>query len=183
MCKCSKATHTAHNPYDKVRRFCDQLDALPAYIAEHGRNQAVINTIAGIVRYFDLAGPAHHQDEEDELFPLILARQPDAAPKIEQLLGEHGYLHSRWNAIRDDLLAYNAAALDDISAEEVHEFARLYREHAAREEQWLFPHRRRADQRQRASTGRPAHGRAPYPETGGLNRPARSLRPTLQAMQ
>ena len=86
--------------HDKVRRFCDQLDALPAYITEHGRNQAVINTITGIVRYFDLAGPAHHQDEEDELFPLILARQPDAAPKIEQLLGEHGYLHSRWNAIR-----------------------------------------------------------------------------------
>lgn len=125
--------------HDKVRRFCDQLDALPAYIAEHGRNQAVINTITGIVRYFDLAGPAHHQDEEDELFPLILARQPDAAPKIEQLLGEHGYLHSRWNAIRDDLLAYNAATLDSISADEVHEFARLYREHAQREEQWLFP--------------------------------------------
>lgn len=125
--------------HDKVRRFCDQLDTLPAYIAEHGRNQAVINTISGIVRYFDLAGPAHHQDEEDELFPLILARQPDAAPKIEQLLGEHGYLHSRWNAIRDDLLAYNAAALDSISADEVHEFARLYREHAQREEQWLFP--------------------------------------------
>ena len=117
--------------HDKVRRFCDQLDALPAYIAEHGRNQAVINTISGI--------PAHHQDEEDELFPLILARQPDAAPKIEQLLGEHGYLHSRWNAIRDDLLAYNAAMLDSISADEVHEFARLYREHAQREEQWLFP--------------------------------------------
>lgn len=125
--------------HDKVRRFCGQLDALPAYLAEHGRSQAAINTIDGIVRYFDLAGPAHHQDEEDELFPLILERLPESAPKIEQLLGEHGYLHSRWNAIRDDLLAYSRGEIDGITASELQEFARLYREHAAREEQWLFP--------------------------------------------
>ncbi|MFC3531574.1 hemerythrin domain-containing protein [Vogesella facilis] len=125
--------------HDKVRHFCQQLDALPAYIAAHGNSAALGNSIAGIVRYFEVAGPAHHQDEEDELFPLILARQPDAAPKIEQLLGEHGYLHARWNAIRDDLNAYAAGTLATLNAGEIHEFTRLYREHAAREEAWLFP--------------------------------------------
>lgn len=128
-----------HACHDKVRHFCQQLDALPDYIAANGNTPAVGNTIAGIVRYFDIAGPAHHQDEEDELFPLIMARQPDAAPKIEQLLGEHGYLHSRWNAIRDDLHAYAAGSLVALNAGEIHEFTRLYREHAAREEAWLFP--------------------------------------------
>ena len=125
--------------HDKVRQFCHQLDALPDYIKEHGHSHAALNTIQGIVRYFELAGPAHHQDEEDELFPLILARQPEAAPKIEQLLGEHGYLHSRWNAIRDDLLAFSRQEITTLSAGEIHEFTRLYREHAAREEAWLFP--------------------------------------------
>lgn len=125
--------------HDKVRHFCVQLDALPDYIQLHGHSQAVVNSIAGIVRYFEIAGPAHHQDEEDELFPLIMARQPDAAPKIEQLLGEHGYLHARWNAIRDDLNAYAVGTLGALNASEIHEFTRLYREHAAREEAWLFP--------------------------------------------
>lgn len=128
-----------HACHDKVRHFCQQLDALPAYIAANGNSPAVGNTIAGIVRYFEVAGPAHHQDEEDELFPLIMARQPEAAPKIEQLLGEHGYLHARWNAIRDDLNAYAVGTLGTLNAGEIHEFTRLYREHAAREEAWLFP--------------------------------------------
>ena len=125
--------------HDKVRVFCEQLDALPGYIASHGHSHAALNTIHGIVRYFEIAGPAHHQDEEDELFPLILARQPEAAPKIEQLLGEHGYLHSRWNAIRDDLLAFSEGKLEQLNGAEILEFTRLYREHAQREEAWLFP--------------------------------------------
>ncbi|UGA39749.1 hemerythrin domain-containing protein [Chromobacterium haemolyticum] len=60
--------------HDKIRRFCDQLDQLPSYIEQHGVDEAARNTIDGLVRYFDLAGPAHHSDEEDELFPLILER-------------------------------------------------------------------------------------------------------------
>lgn len=125
--------------HDKVRQFCDQLDALPDYIEENGHGHAVLNTINSVVRYFEMAGPAHHQDEEDELFPLILARQPESAPKIEQLLGEHGYLHSRWNAIRDDLLAFAKGELTELNATEIMEFTRQYREHAQREEAWLFP--------------------------------------------
>lgn len=125
--------------HDKIRRFCDQLDLLPSYIEQHGVNEAARNAIDGVVRYFDLAGPAHHSDEEDELFPLILARVPTAASRLEQLSAEHGYLHSCWNAIRDDLLALRDGKISSISRSELEEFARQYREHAAAEESWLFP--------------------------------------------
>lgn len=125
--------------HDKVRHFCKQLDALPGYITEHGHSHAVLNTIAGIVRYFEIAGPAHHQDEEGELFPLIVARQPDAAAKIEQLLAEHGYLHARWNAIHEQLQAFGRGELAELDTAAIAEFTRLYREHAQREEDWLFP--------------------------------------------
>lgn len=125
--------------HDKIRQFCTQLERLPTYIAEHGVNDAVRTTIDGVVRYFDQAGPAHHLDEEEELFPILLARVPDAAPKLEQLSGEHGYLHSRWNAIRDELLALKNGNISAISRIEVAEFTRLYREHAAIEEAWMIP--------------------------------------------
>ncbi|OWY38252.1 cation-binding protein [Xenophilus sp. AP218F] len=125
--------------HDKIRRFCDQLDKLPPYIAEHGVNEAAKNAINDVVRYFDVAGPAHHSDEEEELFPLILERVPTAASRLEQLSAEHGYLHSCWNAIRDDLIALRDGKIGAISKNELQEFARQYREHAAAEEVWLFP--------------------------------------------
>jgi hemerythrin-like domain-containing protein len=125
--------------HDKIRRFCDQLDRLVPYIAEHGVDDAVKNSIDIVVRYFDVAGPSHHSDEEDELFPILRERVPAAAPRLEQLSAEHGYLHSSWNAIRDDLVALRNGEIDTISKVEVQEFVRQYREHAAQEEAWLIP--------------------------------------------
>ncbi|KUM03888.1 hemerythrin domain-containing protein [Chromobacterium subtsugae] len=125
--------------HDKIRRFCDTLDKLPPYIEEHGVDEAARNAINDVVRYFDVAGPAHHTDEEEELFPLIEARVPAAASRLEQLAAEHGYLHSCWNAIRDDLLSLRDGRIRQISKNELQEFARQYREHAAAEEAWLFP--------------------------------------------
>ncbi|KIA79030.1 hemerythrin domain-containing protein [Chromobacterium amazonense] len=125
--------------HDKIRRFCDLLDKLPPYIEENGVDEAARNTIDDVVRYFDIAGPSHHTDEEEELFPLIEERIPTAASRLEQLSAEHGYLHSCWNAIRDDLVALRDGRIKQISKNELQEFARQYRDHAATEEAWLFP--------------------------------------------
>jgi hemerythrin-like domain-containing protein len=125
--------------HEQIRRFCDQLDKLEPYIAEHGVDTAARNSIAAVVSYFDQVCPAHHSDEEDELFPILEARVPSAAPKLEQLAAEHGYLQSRWNAIRDDLQALCNGEDIEISAIEIAEFVRLYRSHAAIEEAWLIP--------------------------------------------
>lgn len=125
--------------HDKIRRFCDQLDKLAPHIAEHGVDETAKRSIDAVVRYFDVAGPSHHSDEEEELFPILEARVPSAAPKLEQLSAEHGYLHSRWNAIRDDLVALRNGDISVISRIEIEEFVRQYRLHAAIEEAWLIP--------------------------------------------
>jgi hemerythrin-like domain-containing protein len=125
--------------HDKIRRFCDQLDKLGPHIEEHGVDEAARNSIDAVVRYFDVAGPSHHSDEEDELFPILEARVPTAMPKLEQLSAEHGYLHSCWIAIRDDLLALKGGDLSAFSRNEIDEFVRQYRLHAAIEEAWLIP--------------------------------------------
>ena len=45
--------------HDKVRRFCGQTRLLPGYIAEHGRNDIVLQTIRQISQYFNVAAPLH----------------------------------------------------------------------------------------------------------------------------
>ncbi|MDN0083879.1 hemerythrin domain-containing protein [Crenobacter sp. SG2305] len=125
--------------HDKIRRFCDQLEALPGHIASRGVDEAVQGSIDGVMRYFDQAGPQHHSDEEEELFPILLERVPEAAPRLERLASEHGYLQSCWNEIRDDLLALKKGELEAVNPTEIGEFVRMYREHAEIEEQWLIP--------------------------------------------
>ena len=51
-------------------RCCAQLDKLPGYLAEW-RHPVVVTTLEGVLRYFDVAGPLHHADEERDLFPLL----------------------------------------------------------------------------------------------------------------
>jgi len=125
--------------HDKIRSFCDQLDKLEPYIEEHGVDDVAKRSIDAVVRYFDEAGPQHHTDEEEELFPILEARVPTARPKLAQLAAEHGMLHSRWNSIRDDLMALRNGDISVISRIEIAEFVRQYRLHAAIEEAWLLP--------------------------------------------
>ena len=47
--------------HDKVRRFCGQTRLLPGYIAEHGRNDIVLQTIRQISQYFNVAAPFQHE--------------------------------------------------------------------------------------------------------------------------
>jgi len=125
--------------HNQIRRFCDQLDLLEPYVAEHGVDAKIRQSIESVIRFFDEVTEGHHSDEEEELFPILEARIPSAAPKLEQLAAEHGYLQSRWNAIRDDLQALCQGEHVEISAIEIAEFVRLYRLHAAIEESWLIP--------------------------------------------
>lgn len=62
--------------HGKVRRFCGQVAMLSDYIAENGCNQIVLQTIRQITRYFNVAAPLHHEDEEEDFFPLLLQYAP-----------------------------------------------------------------------------------------------------------
>ncbi len=125
--------------HGRVRDCCRQLDALPAHLAANGLDDAARNSIAGIVRYFDIAGPAHHQDEEDELFPIVRDSLPHTLPRLERLHSEHLSLQQTWGQIRANLLALTDAQPQLPDAPDISAFTALYRGHAQIEEEWLFP--------------------------------------------
>lgn len=125
--------------HDKVRHFCGLLDKLPGYLAEHGVTPALQGSVAGILRYFDVAGPAHHADEEEVLFPLLRQRLPDAHTPLARLAADHIVFGQRWQTLRRQLLALQDGTAERIDAEAIHAFTAHYRQHAQLEEDWLFP--------------------------------------------
>ena len=75
--------------HSKVKRFCKQLQILPAYLVEHGVNQAVKNDVQQILNYFNISAPLHHDDEEKDFFPALVEVYPQAQENIDQLESQH----------------------------------------------------------------------------------------------
>ena len=85
--------------HGKVRRFCSQIGMLSDYIAEHGCNQVVLQATRQISQYFNVAAPLHHEDEEENFFPLLLQYAPQAQESVDELLRQHISLHANWDAV------------------------------------------------------------------------------------
>jgi hemerythrin-like domain-containing protein len=126
-----------------------------------------------VLEFFDSAGELHHQDEDQDLFPLLrrlAARhgRREIAAAIDELEREHETMHSQWRRLRARLQAIvdGEGALD---ADEVARFIWLYRRHMEREGAAVLPFAREAlDERQRSALGeRMAARRVPPPSAPG----------------
>ncbi|MDO4640149.1 MAG: hemerythrin domain-containing protein [Neisseria sp.] len=120
--------------HGKVRRFCSQVDMLPAYIAEHGRNEIVQQAVKQIIQYFDIAAPLHHQDEEDDFFPLLLQYAPQALANIEELKRQHETLHANWTALKIEFNQMSSDSKHPFNEETAKRFTEGYAVHLALEE-------------------------------------------------
>lgn len=124
--------------HDKVRYFTHQLAQLPAHLDQFGITDATIQTIHGILRYFDVAAPLHHADEEQNLFPALLTVAPQYSPLIERLLAEHLELNMSWLVLREQLQQVQQGHAQALSRTRVQRFCRRYRLHALDEENEVF---------------------------------------------
>lgn len=129
--------------HQRVQRMLQLLDRLGDHLSRLGANDAARQAALDICRYFDVAGPAHHEDEERHLFPVLLA-QGDAATVelVEQLKNDHLTMVQDWGAVRADL---QSIAQGDNTAEcsTTHtrwsDFSQLYMQHIQREEAVVYP--------------------------------------------
>lgn len=88
--------------HGKVRRFCGQIKMLPDYLEENGCNDVVLQAVKQIAQYFNVAAPLHHQDEEEDFFPLLLQHAPQAQDSVGRLLQQHESLHQNWAALAEE---------------------------------------------------------------------------------
>ncbi|HYR06066.1 MAG TPA: hemerythrin domain-containing protein [Gallionella sp.] len=93
-----------HACHGKIQRQLDTLKKLAAHLPTHGCDLQVQQAAQSILRYFDTAGQFHHQDEEENLFPTLLAlntpEKAEVKALIENLLAQHAVMFAAWGDVR-----------------------------------------------------------------------------------
>ncbi|KQP37243.1 hemerythrin domain-containing protein [Pseudorhodoferax sp. Leaf274] len=125
----------------RMDRSLDLLERLGHHLHAHGCDAHAASAAADVLRYFDIAAPLHHQDEEQHVLPLLRAQ--GQAGLAARLRADHQVMEHDWARLRPDLLAVvdgslGGSALPPAVARWT-QFAALYRRHLAAEEARAFP--------------------------------------------
>lgn len=128
--------------HGRIDRQCQTLERLCNHLARHGSDNAAREAAVAIMRYFDTAARDHHADEENDLFPALLAsagaQQTNLQTLTERLRAEHRQLEAAWQALRLQLQAI-AEGNDQLDAAEATRFVASYRAHIELEDSELLP--------------------------------------------
>ena len=158
--------------HERVQRTLDLLDRLITHVDRNGHDAQSRSAAADVLRYFDLAAPLHHQDEELHVFPPLLAGE-DAALQavVHRLQADHREMESLWAALRPVLLRWCAPDASDRPdaawRQQAGHFATLYAGHIPVEETLVFPGAQsRMDATRQAAMGEEMQARrsAPHDE-------------------
>ena len=130
--------------HDRVRRSLALLRKICGRVKEGRVDAAVHQAAADVLRYFDMAAPHHHEDEEQHIFPRVLevAREPALRAAVLQLQEDHVKMESQWARLRVALAALAAGRADGFGPAQIARalrFCDLYDAHARTEELVVYP--------------------------------------------
>lgn len=140
--------------HEKVRHFARLATRLAEHLSQHGADAQARDAARSVLRYFDLAAPLHHADEDEDLYPALLALQDlTLSEHIQRLSAEHISLAALWQAVRTWLLQVQEGVAPP-PPPELPTFAQRYPQHALDEEQLIYPHAQRLSEALRSELGR-----------------------------
>jgi hemerythrin-like domain-containing protein len=127
--------------HERVERMLALLARLCAHLGAQGVDAQAQQAAIDVMRYFDLAAPHHHEDEERHLFPRL--RQAGHADLVDRLQQDHVAMGRAWAVLRIELDAIagadwvrqRLAAFGATCAD----FDTLYRGHLGAEDGQAFP--------------------------------------------
>ncbi|MFY7940270.1 MAG: hemerythrin domain-containing protein [Burkholderiaceae bacterium] len=128
--------------HQRVLRMLQLLERLAAHVVHHAADESAQQAALDICRYFDLAGPDHHEDEEKHLFPALLAQgESQVVAMVCQLQADHRCMLQQWVAVREDLMGIAGGAAPPAQASSLRwrEFTELYQRHIEQEERVVYP--------------------------------------------
>jgi hemerythrin-like domain-containing protein len=144
--------------HERIEAQLCTLERMVPHLQTKGCDSEAQAAVQAVLRYFDTSGALHHQDEDEDLFPLLRVRaaaqgRREIAAAIDELEREHETMAGQWNRLRERLRAI-AAGEARLDAEEVARFAWLYRRHMDREGAAVLPFARETlDEAQRTALG------------------------------
>lgn len=129
--------------HERVQRMLALLQKLCVHLRVQGCDDAARQAARDVLRYFDQAGPLHHEDEEKHLFPLLRAQgDADERALVERLAQDHVRMAADWAQLRTPLLALADGRRSRFSKQEEAAFERFaahYARHIEDEEQRAYP--------------------------------------------
>ncbi len=135
--------------HSRIEAQCATLLRLPGHLTANGCDPQARQAAEKVLRYFTSAGPHHHEDEEQDLFPLLKSTaRAEGATDILALLGtlkaEHRDMEAAWAALSPFLQRLAQGERVEPGRLPVDPFVALYRSHMAREDVVLLPYAHRA---------------------------------------
>jgi len=130
--------------HERVHRMVALLQRLQKHVELQGCDAQARQAAVDVMRYFDIAAPLHHQDEELHVFPLLM-QQPDAVlhRTVQNLMDQHRSMERAWTVMRSVLEELSHGDSNQpfaaLREEDVKMFAALYVQHIDLEELVAYP--------------------------------------------
>jgi hemerythrin-like domain-containing protein len=132
--------------HERVQRSLTLLGRLQAHLETQGCDDSARQAAADVLRYFDVAAPLHHEDEELHVFPPLLAQgSAEIQALVRELQQDHRLMESHWANARKVLQTVVNGSAETWVAQTpeqtaaLHGFTALYTDHIEREEQVVYP--------------------------------------------
>lgn len=136
--------------HQRVERSLKLLQRLLRYLHDKGHDESARSAARDVLRYFDVAAPLHHQDEELHVFPPLLAGADlSVRMVVQKLMQDHQHMETAWQQARlvlcrvADTPVGAWVPLQPAQVRLLQHFAGLYDQHIADEEGLVYPAARR----------------------------------------
>ncbi len=132
--------------HDKIIHFSSSLYKLSQALHKDGWTPQLETSADQIRHYFNVAGPEHHKDEEEHLFPAVIALDPECSQAqsielitlINTMIKEHVESDLLWEEL-DKMLVERTEDFNTLE-QMAEQFAQSMSEHAQIENKQIFPY-------------------------------------------
>jgi hemerythrin-like domain-containing protein len=131
--------------HERVQRMLDLLDRARMHALTKGCDANLNSAFTDVMRYFDLAAPQHHLDEELHVFPIVLAKGNQSQKELVALLiQDHETMAHLWQSVRSILseVLQTPRDLPVFSHRDnalIDDFRNAYAKHISNEELSIYP--------------------------------------------
>jgi pyridoxamine 5'-phosphate oxidase len=145
--------------HDRIRKQLQTLQKLLEHLPRHGADVDAQKAAQAVLKYFNNAAHLHHQDEEQNLLPMLHATARDADAALLQelapgILAGHEQMDRDWSILKSQLEQIANGSSAALSADDVARFCDAYAAHMVVEEGNIAPMAKRLfSQEQMAQLG------------------------------
>ena len=130
--------------HGRIRKQLGTLERLLSHLPEHGADEQARQAAGAVLKYFEKAAHLHHDDEEQDLIPMLRAvAQGEDAATLQALapviLQDHKDMDALWQDLHEQLTSIADGSAGTLSTTNVQRFCQRYYAHMEREESTLAP--------------------------------------------